>query len=120
MFPVLVFSWFLPVSLFTWNSMFLKSEGVSNLKPVVPSVQQFFSGVVVHHIAAVVRSFVQYIWVPLFSCLGVVSKVDGSGLGTAGINTVDHSTGHKGIGYRAHYFCAKIDGLDLSWIQCFT
>ena len=81
------------------------------MKPVVPSVQQFFSGVVVHHIAGTVRSFVLYVGVPLFSCLCVVSKVDGSGPGATGIDTVDHSTNHKGIGYRAHYFCAKIDRL---------
>ena len=90
------------------------------MKPAFPSVQQFFSGVVVYHIAAAVRPFVQYVGIPLFSCLGVVSKVDGSGPVASGINTVDHSTNHKGIGYRVHCFCVKeIDGLELSWIQCF-
>ena len=94
--------------------MFLKSEGVRHLKPVVPSVQHFFSGVIVHHVAAAVHPFVLNVGVPLFSCLCVVSKVDGSSLGAAGIDTVDHSTDHKGIGYRVHWLCANTCRLELT------
>lgn len=97
-----------------------KSKRVSNLTSVVPSIQHFFFWVVVHHVADAGDPFVLHVGVPLFACFCVVSKVDDSGLGATGIDTVDHSTNYKGIGYRGHCFCAKICNLELSWIQCFT
>ena len=87
--------------------MFLKSEGVSNLTPAVPSVQHFFSGVVIHHGVVGVLVCELYVGVPLSFCLGVVSKVDGSGPGAITVDTVDHSTGHKSIAHRAHWLYAK-------------
>ena len=89
--------------------MSLKSERVSNLATAVPSVQHFFSGVVVHHGIVAVLVCELYVGVPLFSCLGVVSKVDGSGPAVVGVDTIDHSTGHKCIAHRAHWFCTKKD-----------
>ncbi len=100
------FFWSPPVSLFT-GDLFFKSDGVGNLTPAVPSVQHSFSGVVVHHGVVAVLVCELYVGVPLFSCLGVVSKVDGSGPATIGVNTVDHSTGHKSIAHRTHWLCAK-------------
>ena len=97
--------------------MLLKSKRVGDCTPVVPSVQHFFSGVVIHHGVAAVLVCELYVGVPLFSCLGVVSKVDGSGPAIA-VDTVDHSTGHKSIAHRAHCFCTKakkICTLELSW-----
>ena len=47
---------------------------------VVPGVQHFFSGIVGHHGVVVVLIGELNIGVPLFSSLGVVSKVDGRGL----------------------------------------
>ena len=79
--------------------MFLKSEGVSDLMLVVPSVQYFFSGVVIHHGVVEVLVCELYVGVPLFSCLGVVSKVDGSGLAAVVVDAVDHSTDHKSIAH---------------------
>ena len=89
------------------GDLFLKSDGVGDLTPVVPSVQHLFSGVVVHHgvVAVLIREL--YVGVPTLSCLGVVSKVYGSGLAVKGVNTVDHSTGHKSIAHRFHRFCSK-------------
>ena len=88
------------------NLMFLKSQRVSNLTPRVPSVQHSFSGVVIHHdvVAVLVRE--QYVGIPLFSCLGVISKVDGGGSSIV-VNTVDHSTRHKRIAHCVHPFCAR-------------
>ena len=71
---------------------------------VIPSVQHSFSGVVVHHGVVAVLVCELYVGVPLFSCLSVVSKVDGSGIGTILVDTVDHSTGHKSIAHRIHRF----------------
>ncbi len=79
------------------------------MTPGVPSVQHSFSGVVVHHGVVAVLVCELYVGVPLFSCLGVVSKVDGSGLAAMAVNTVDHSTGHKSIAHRTHSLCAKND-----------
>jgi len=87
--------------------MFLKSKGVGNLTPVVPSVQHFFSGVVIHHRIGVVLVCERYVGVPLSSCLGVVSKVNGSGPAVVVVDTVDHPTDHKSIAHRAHWFCTK-------------
>ena len=89
------------------NLMFLKSERVSNLTPVVPSVQHFFSGVVVHHGVVTILVCELYVGVPLCSCLGVVSKVDGSGIVVIVVDTVDHSTDNKSIAHRTHWFCTK-------------
>ena len=61
------------------NLKLLKSERVSNLTLVIPSVQHFFSGVVIHHGVVAVLVCELYVGVPLSACLGVVSKVDGSG-----------------------------------------
>ena len=87
--------------------MFLKSERVSHLTPVVPSVQHFFSGVVIYHGVVPILVCELYVGVPLFACLGVVSKVDGSGLAVIVVDTVDHSTDNKSIAHRAHSFCTK-------------
>jgi len=87
--------------------MFFKSEGVSNLTLVVPSVQHFFSGVVIRHRVVAVLVCELYVGVPLCSCLGVVSKVDGSGIVVIGVDAVDHSTDNKSIAHRAHWFCTK-------------
>ncbi len=88
------------------NLTFLKSDGVGDLTLVVPSVQHSFSGVVVHHVVVAVLVCELYVGVPLFSCLGVVSKVDGSGIVVIVVDTVDHSTGDKGIAHRTHWLCA--------------
>ena len=87
--------------------MFLKSEGVSSLTRAVPSVQHSFSGVVIHHGVVGVLVCERYVGVPLCSCLGVVSKVDGGEHAAVVVNTVNHSTDHKCIAYRAHWFCTK-------------
>ena len=79
--------------------MFLKSEGVSNLTLSVPSVQHFFSGVVIHHGIVGVLVCELYVGVPLFACFGVVSEVDGSGIAAMAVDTVDHSTGHESIAH---------------------
>ena len=87
--------------------MFLKSDGVGNLTLFVPSVQHSFSGVVVHHGAVAVLVCELYVGVPLLSCLGVVSKVDGSRIGVIGVDAVDHSTDHKSITDPTHWLCTK-------------
>ena len=60
--------------------MFLKSDGISDQTLVVPGVQHSFSGVVVHHGVYPELIGELNVGVPLFSSLGVVSKVDGCGL----------------------------------------
>ena len=59
--------------------MFLKSDRISDQTLVIPGVKHSFSGVVVHH--GVVAELIGElnVGVPLFSSLGVVSKVDGCG-----------------------------------------
>jgi len=94
--------------LFRTNLTSLKSDGVSDLTLVIPGIQDFFPGVVVHHGVVAVLVCELYVGVPLFSCLGVISKVNGSGLAVIAVNTVDHSTGHKRIAHRVHYFCPKL------------
>ena len=74
---------------------------------LVPSVQHLFPGVVVHHGVVAVLVCELYVGVPLCSCLGIVSKVDGSGTAAVAVDTVDHSTGHKGIAHTAHLFYMK-------------
>ena len=91
------------VSLFA--GMFLKSKGVGDLTPVVPSVKDLFSRVVRHHAVVVVLVDELYVGVPMFTCLGVVSKVDSSGLAIIGVDTVDHSTSDKSISHLVHFFC---------------
>ena len=59
--------------------MFLKSDGISDQTLVVPGVQHSFSGIVVHHGVATELIGELNVGVPLFSSLGVVSKVDGCG-----------------------------------------
>ena len=73
----------------------------------VPSVQQSISGVVVHHGVVAILVSELYVWVPLCSCLGVISIVDGSGIVTEMVDKVNHSTGHKGIANIPHLFCFK-------------
>ena len=58
----------------------IPSERVSDLAPAVPGVQHSFPVVVVHHRVVAVLVCELYVWVPLCSCLGVVSIVDGSGI----------------------------------------
>lgn len=95
----------------------LKSEGVSNDSPVVPSVQHFLSGVIVHHGVVVKPVYKLYVRVPLFSCLGVISKVDSGGIILIIVNTVDYSTGYKSIAHVALWFCKKRERLALDkWI----
>ena len=77
---------------------------------VVPSVQHFFSRVVVHHGVVAVQVCELYVGVPLSACLGVISKVDGRGLAVMAVDTVDHSTDNKSIAHRAHLFCTKTIG----------
>ena len=77
---------------------------------VVPRVQHFFSGVVIHHGVSAILVCELYVGVPLCSCLGVVSKVDGSGLAVIAVDTVNHSTDNKSIAHRAHLFCIKTIG----------
>ena len=91
----------------------LKSEGVSNEPSIVPSVQHFLSGVIVHHGVVAVLVYKLYVRVPLFSCLGVISKVDSSGIGSIVVNTVDYSTGYKSIAHVDHWFCETRERLAL-------
>ena len=91
----------------------MKSEGVSNESPVVPSVQHFLSGVIVHHGVVAILVYKLYVRVPLFSFLGVISKVDSGGIGAIVVNTVDYSTGYKRIAHVVHWFCEKREGLAL-------
>ena len=60
--------------------MFFKQDGISDQTLVVPGVEHFFSGVVGHHGVAAVLIGELNVRVPLFSSLGIVSKVDGRGL----------------------------------------
>ena len=95
----------------------LKSEGVSNESPGVPSVQHFLSGVIVHHGVVVKPVYKLYVRVPLFSYLGVISKVDSGGINVIIVNTVDYSTGYKSIAHVALWFCKKRERLALDkWI----
>ena len=57
----------------------LKGDWISNQILVVPGVQDFFPGVVVHHGVIAVLIGELNVGVPLLSSLGVVSKVDGCG-----------------------------------------
>ena len=60
--------------------MFLKSERVSNLTLVVPSVQHFFSGVVVHHGVVLILVCELYVRPAVFLFWCREPKADGSGL----------------------------------------
>ena len=62
------------------NLILFKGDGISDQILVVPGVEHFFPGVVVHHGVVVVLIGELNVGVPLFSSLGVVSKVDGCGL----------------------------------------
>ena len=66
---------------------------------LVPSIQHSFPGVVSHHGVVAVLVCELYVWVPLCSCLGVISVVDGGGILMVAVDEVDHSTGHKGVSY---------------------
>ena len=85
----------------------IPSERVCDLVAVVPSIQHSFSGIVVHHGVVSILVCKLYFWVPICSCLGVISIVDGSGILIVSIDKVNHSTGHKGIANRHHLFCLK-------------
>ena len=87
------------------NLLFLKSDGIGDLTPVIPSVQHFLSGVVVHHGVVAVLIGELYVGIPLPSSFSVVSKVDGSGPAVELVNCVDHSTGDKSISHGLHSFC---------------
>ena len=84
-----------------------KSDRVSDQTPVIPGIQHFFPGVVVHHGVVAILVYEMYLGVPLSSCLGVVSKVDSSGTGAILVDTVNHSTDHKRIAHISHSFCSK-------------
>ena len=62
------------------NLILVKGDGISDQILVVPGVEHFFPGVVVHHGVVAVLIGELNVGVPLFSSLGVVSKVDGCGL----------------------------------------
>ena len=84
--------------------MFLKSNGISDLISVIPSVQNFLPWIVVHHGVVAILVGELYVGVPLPSRLRVVSKVDGSECGTVMVNGVDHSTSNKSIPHRSDRF----------------
>ena len=96
-----------PVVGFRINLTSVKNDRVSDQTLAIPGIQDFFPGVVVHHGVVAILVCELYVGVPLFSCLGVVSKVDGGGLAVVAVDTVDHSTGHKRISHRIHWFCPK-------------
>ena len=87
------------------NLLFLKSDGIGDLAPVIPCVQHFLPGIVVHHGVVAVLIGELYVGIPLPSSFGVVSKVDGSGPAVVTVNSVDHSTCDKSISHGAHSFC---------------
>ena len=62
------------------NPILVKGDGISDQFSAVPRVQHFFPGVVGHHGVVAVLIGEPNVGVPLFSSLGVVSKVDGCGL----------------------------------------
>ena len=97
----------LPQFLYLLGSVLLKSKGVGDLTPVVPSVKRLFSRVVRQHAVVVVLVDELYVGVPLFTRLGVVSKVDCSGLAVIAVDTVDNSTSDKSISHLVHFFCEK-------------
>ena len=84
-----------------------KGERVSDLMLCIPSVQDLFCGIVVSHPVVVVLVDESYVWIPLFPCLGVESKVDGSDCFVRFINTVDHPTGDKSIPHCIHTVCIR-------------
>ena len=71
---------------------------------MVPSVQHFLSGVKVHHGVVAILVYKLYVRVPLFSCLGIISKVDSGGIIVIFVNTVDYSTGYKSIAHVIRWF----------------
>ena len=79
--------------------MFLKSERVNDLTPVVPSVQHSFPRVVIPHGIVAILVCELYVGVPLFSYFGVVSEVDGSGPAAMAVDTVNHPTDDKSIAH---------------------
>ena len=89
--------------------MFLKINGISDLMFVVPRVQHFLPGVVIHHgvVAKLIGEL--YVWVPLFSSLRVVSEIDCSGSTVVIVNGVDYSTSNKRILQRVHAVCDTIN-----------
>ena len=84
---------------------------------IIPRIQQFFCGVVIHHGVVTVLVCELYVWVPLFACLGVISKVDGGGIAAIVVDTVNHSTGHKSIAHRCHWFCLREKYANVSEIR---
>ena len=84
--------------------MWFKSDRISDQTLVVPSVQHFFSGVVVHHGVIAVLIGELNVGVPCTPSFEVVSKVDGCGPCIIAVDTVDHTTGHKCIPHEVHFF----------------
>ena len=87
------------------NLLFLKSDGISDLTTVIPSVQHFLSGVVGHHGVVAVLIDERYVGIPLPSSFRVVSKVDGSGPAVVLFDNVDHSTDDESISLVYHPLC---------------
>ena len=103
---------------FRINLASLKSDRVSDLTPVIPGIQDFFPGVVIYHGVELILVCELYVGVPLFSCLGVISKVDSSRIGVIAVNAVDNSTGHKRIAHLVHCFCPKSKKQDKhDWVE---
>ena len=89
--------------------MLLKIYGISDLTFVVPRVQYFLSGVVIHHGVVAILVDELYIWVPVFSGLRVISEIDCSGSTVVTVNGVDHSTSNERIPQRVHALCGTIN-----------
>ena len=100
-------AWFCFPFKFCTNLLFLKGERVSDKTSVVPSVQHSFPGVIVHHGIETILVCELYVGNPLFSCLGVISKVYGGGFAVVFVNTVNHSTSYKSISHMGHLLCAE-------------
>ena len=73
------------------NLLFLKSDGIGDLTPAIPSVQHLLSGVIVHHGVVAVLVGELYVGIPLPSSFSVVSEVNGSGPAAVTINSACRS-----------------------------
>ena len=84
--------------------MFLKSNGISDLISVIPSVQHFFPWIVIHHGVGAILVGELYVRVPQSSSLRVVSEVDCGESVVTVVNGVDHSTSNKSISHGSYRF----------------